>query len=103
MNFFVVLKIFPEIIRCYFYESFINLNIFWETPFISDPVYTDTLITDAHSCQRLLQAIGFVYNANYFVYDYDEFICKFYVYAPNKFDCESYCGVDIPDIANCKF
>ena len=64
-----------------------------------DPVFEEKSVTDAHSCQRLLNTIGFAYGAQYFVYDTAQHDCFFY--ASVDFTCNSFSGPVLPDIDEC--
>ena len=62
-------------------------------------VFHETSVTDAHSCQRLLNTIGFAYSAKYFIYDSAEHKCTFY--DSDDFDCASLSGPELPDLEEC--
>ena len=56
-------------------------------------------ITDAHACQKLLQTLGEVYQAEYFVYNSTSNICKFF--STTASECDGYSGPKLPDIDEC--
>ena len=56
-------------------------------------------VTDAHACQELLQILGGVYGAEYFVYDSTTTDCIFY--STTASECDGYSGPTRPDIDDC--
>ncbi|XP_023337312.1 uncharacterized protein LOC111708219 isoform X3 [Eurytemora carolleeae] len=56
-------------------------------------------VTDAHACQELLQILGGVYGAEYFVYDATTTDCIFY--STTASECDGYSGPTRPDIDDC--
>ena len=62
-------------------------------------VLNKTSITDAHACQQLLQTIGFIYQAEYFVFDSVNQICTFY--DSTELECDSLSGPATPALQSC--
>jgi hypothetical protein len=68
--------------------------------YTSNVVLNKTSITDVHACQELLITIGFVFNAEYFVYDSTKHDCVFYD-KPTR-NCNAISGPDSPTVEECK-
>ena len=64
-----------------------------------DVVFNKTSVTDAHSCQALLQTLGAIYKAEYFVYDSIKHKCVFYTSRDSA--CNGFSGPALPDIDDC--
>jgi len=67
--------------------------------FAGNDVFHETSVTDSHSCQKLLETIGFAYNAVYFIYDSSEHKCTFF--DSDEFECNSLSGPELPDLDEC--
>merc|ERR1712035_209948 len=63
-------------------------------------VFNRTSVTDSHSCQELLATIGFVYQAEYFVYDSEKHICDFFT--KKESECVTLSGPVLPDFDDCR-
>lgn len=77
-------------------DSFVNENCEYE----GELVLEKADITDAHACQQLLNTIGFVYAADYFVYDSVTRFCSFY--SGTLMTCYGVNGPDYPDLDTCQ-
>eukprot|EP00088_Acartia_fossae_P063950 TRINITY_DN783_c1_g1_i17.p2 TRINITY_DN783_c1_g1~~TRINITY_DN783_c1_g1_i17.p2 ORF type:complete len:145 (+),score=18.77 TRINITY_DN783_c1_g1_i17:2-436(+) len=64
-----------------------------------EAVLTETSVTDSHSCQELLETIGFAYHAVYFTYSSKSHTCTFY--DSDDMDCASLSGPVLPKYDTC--
>merc|ERR1711962_155845 len=64
-----------------------------------DLVFNKTSVTDSHACQQLLATVGFVYKAEYFVYDSLNHVCDFFT--KKESTCDVLNGPVFPDFDDC--
>merc|ERR1712180_562810 len=64
-----------------------------------DLVFNKTSVTDSHACQQLLATVGFVYKAEYFVYDSLNHVCDFFT--KKESTCDTLSGPVFPDFDEC--
>merc|ERR1712002_1170212 len=76
-------------------NSFVREDCYYS----GDVVFNKTSVTDSHSCQELLATLGFVYKAEYFVYDSDAHTCEFFTEKDSV--CDILSGPVIPDLDGC--
>merc|ERR1712211_183436 len=66
---------------------------------MGDLVFNKTSVTDSHACQQLLATVGFVYKAEYFVYDSLNHVCDFFT--KKESTCDTLSGPVFPDFDEC--
>jgi len=71
-----------------------------ECSYKGDIRFSKESVTDAHSCQALLQTLHTVYKAEYFVYDTTAHLCMFY--STMEADCPTLSGPKFPDVDECR-
>jgi len=76
-------------------DSFVRQDCAYD----GDLVFNKTSVTNAHFCQALLETVGFVYGAKYFVYDSFQHECFFY--SSVDASCDSLSGPALPDFYQC--